>query len=452
VDDGGGMRRDFVDRDDLVAYVREQFPAAAARDDHVAATHGGRVAAVAALARIEPARYGSTRNRLTGAVTRPSPYVRHGVVSLAELREAALARVRSPQAVAKLVQELAWRDYYQRLYAEIGDGIWRDREPPKTGFEPDAYAADLPVDIVEGRTGLVCMDAFSQELAETGYLHTQPRPDVGGRLRRPLAAGALAGGREVVSAASARRRPGQQQPLLAMGREHLQPQTLHLQSRQPRALHRRHLLSALPALWSLRLRRFVRRDRPASFPKPFAPRGRGSGAGGSRRRTRGGRRRRPKNERVVVWVHADHLGPRNPALLAHPEAPAIFVFDDVVLEGYRITLKRLVFLYECLLELPVEIARGDVTERVLGFARRHGATRVATTWTLAPRFVALATAIATETRVEVLQPRPFVDLSGPVDLGRFARYWRKAERQAFLQSEDPTPEPVTTLTLPFTET
>ena len=33
----------------------------------------------------------------------------------------------------------------------------------------------------------------------------------------------------------------------------------------------------------------------------------------------------------VLWIHAEALGPANPALLAHPGRPALFVFDDKAL-------------------------------------------------------------------------------------------------------------------------
>lgn len=132
----------------------------------------------------------------------------------------------------------------------------------------------------------------------------------------------------------------------------------------------------------------------------------------------------------VVWIHGDSLSPRDPALAAHPESAAIFVFDDVVLDGYRISLKRIVFLYECLLELPVEIRRGDVASEVIAFARRHGAERVVTTWTPAPRFTLIAGRIAEEVPIDVIRPEPFVDLPETVDLARFSRFWKQAEAQA----------------------
>ncbi|MFM9100099.1 MAG: hypothetical protein ACKOPS_01690, partial [Cyanobium sp.] len=56
---------------------------------------GGRRAAEQRLAAIDPARYGASRNHLDGAVTRLSPYIRHGVLTL----ECRFGLDRSPQAL-----------------------------------------------------------------------------------------------------------------------------------------------------------------------------------------------------------------------------------------------------------------------------------------------------------------------------------------------------------------
>lgn len=129
----------------------------------------------------------------------------------------------------------------------------------------------------------------------------------------------------------------------------------------------------------------------------------------------------------VLWIHGEALGPANPALLAHPEAPAVFVFDRELIAQAGLSLKRLGFLYECLLELPVTLRQGDVAQEVLAFARRHGADGVVTSAAVDPRFGLLREQIATYLPVEVLEPEPFVALPAPVDLRRFSRYWRRAE-------------------------
>lgn len=166
------LRRTFSDRAELTEYLRTVFPEA---EGGPSPTLGGRKAALAALERIQPERYGSTRNFLDGAVTRLSMYIRHGVLSLAEVRRAALAMTRDPQRIAKFIQELAWRDYWQRVWRRIGDGIWQDQEPYKTGWRAQEYTGQLPADFEEGRTGLACIDSFARELAETGYLHNHAR-------------------------------------------------------------------------------------------------------------------------------------------------------------------------------------------------------------------------------------------------------------------------------------
>lgn len=169
------MRRDFASRDDLARYLRDEFPAEAARDPATSPWPGGRREAERRLAAMEPRRYAATRNHLAGAVTRLSPYLRHGILTLAEVRARAVAQAGTARSIAKFISELAWRDYWQRLYQAWGAGVWLDREEYKTGWPADAYAVELPADIVNARTGLVCMDAFSREFQATGYLHNHAR-------------------------------------------------------------------------------------------------------------------------------------------------------------------------------------------------------------------------------------------------------------------------------------
>ena len=169
------MRRDFASRDELIAYIGEQFPAARDRDNHVSAIVGGREAAEAALKKVDPAQYGKSRNFLNGKVTRLSPYIRYGVLSLAEVRDFVLSNVRNQHDGEKLINELGWRDYWQRLYAEKGDRIWNDQEEYKTGYAKQTYVPELPVDVEQGTTGMVCIDSFSRELREIGYLHNHAR-------------------------------------------------------------------------------------------------------------------------------------------------------------------------------------------------------------------------------------------------------------------------------------
>jgi hypothetical protein len=133
----------------------------------------------------------------------------------------------------------------------------------------------------------------------------------------------------------------------------------------------------------------------------------------------------------VIWVHGDCLSPQNPALQEYPDAPAIWVWDDALIEEWQLSLKRLTFIYECLLELPVVIRRGDVAKEVLAFAREHNSNLVVTANSPSPRFDAICDEIERAVKLEVFEVEPFFDYDGYIDLKRFSRYWKVAEKYVF---------------------
>ena len=165
----------FADRSTMYAHIcalaGETGEAASVPD----IASGGRMAAEAALASIDPRAYAASRNHLDGAVTRLSAYIRHGVLSLDEVRNAALATVGDAKQAEKFIQELAWRDYWQRVYLAHPERIWADVEAYKTGFDASEYDPDLPADIAAGETGVACIDQFIATLGDTGYLHNHAR-------------------------------------------------------------------------------------------------------------------------------------------------------------------------------------------------------------------------------------------------------------------------------------
>ena len=132
-------------------------------------------------------------------------------------------------------------------------------------------------------------------------------------------------------------------------------------------------------------------------------------------------------QQPILWIHEEALGPANPALRAWPDAPALFVFDTHWIEANRVSRKRLGFLYEAALELPVTLRKGDVASEVLAFARRHEADGVVTSSAVDPRLQRILQAIEAELPIAELAPDPFVELPRPPRLGRFSRYWREAE-------------------------
>ena len=103
------------------------------------------------------------------------------------------------------------------------------------------------------------------------------------------------------------------------------------------------------------------------------------------------------------------------------------MFDQAWIEAQSISRKRLGFLYECALELPLTLRKGDVVQEVLAFAKRHGADGVVTSGPVDPRLNRYASRINRELPLWILDGDPFVELPRPPRLGRFSRYWREAE-------------------------
>ena len=133
---------------------------------------GSREAALARLAAVRPADYARSRNALDGAVTRLSPYLSHGVLTLPEVHDDIAARFAlNPQH--KLVYEFGWREYFHHVWERHGEAIFASLH---AGPLPDAaYARTLPQDIRAGHTGVPVIDRAVAELYATGYLHNHAR-------------------------------------------------------------------------------------------------------------------------------------------------------------------------------------------------------------------------------------------------------------------------------------
>lgn len=135
--------------------------------------------------------------------------------------------------------------------------------------------------------------------------------------------------------------------------------------------------------------------------------------------------------RPILWVHGDCLDPQGPHFRSHPQAPALWVWDEQLLAEWQLSLKRLVFIYECLVELPVVIRRGGVVAEVLTFATEHQADGIVTTASPSPLFRQYVKVLEQSLPVTILPVEPFVDYDGHIDLARFSRYWRVAQAYAF---------------------
>jgi deoxyribodipyrimidine photo-lyase len=166
------LSNSFVSRQELIEYVKELCPWAEGAVSNIV---GGTTEAEARLSEIAPIEYARSRNFGDGHVTKLSPYIRHGIVTLNEVRNRALELCNEPVQITKFIQELAWRDFWHRVLANHPEWSWQDIEPYKTGYKASDYSDILPKDIEEGKTGVACLDAFIDELLRTGYIHNHAR-------------------------------------------------------------------------------------------------------------------------------------------------------------------------------------------------------------------------------------------------------------------------------------
>jgi deoxyribodipyrimidine photo-lyase len=416
-------------RHDLVNELRQLLPEAAmgaGRGVVPDGSHaGGRAAAVRHLEAIDPLAYGHTRNHVAGAVTRLSPWIRHGVLSLAEVRDAAIARVADPAQAAKLVSELGWRDYWRQVQLAVGDAIHDDLEAPAARWRRPRLDV-VPDDVLEAQTGMACIDAFVRRLHDTGWLHNHERMWLASWLVHVRGVQWQAGAdwflEHLLDGDPASNHLSWQwvagtfsaKPYL-FNRENLETFTSGIHCRGCAVLGRCDVEGGYD---DLAARLFVDAIEPAARPplriRPAAP-----------------SPPSPAPTRPLVWLTLDSVSATSPAAAAFPDAPRLFVLDPAWLAAERPSLKRLVFLCECLADVSgVEMLLGDPHAVVPAHAAALGCDGVAIGETPCPRTRHAVTTISATQHVATVAGPPFCDRSKVRDLGRFSRYWQQVSTSA----------------------
>ncbi len=120
---------------------------------------------------VNPIKYAKTRNFINGDVTYLSAYIARGVISVKQIKEAVLQKGYKPYEIEKFLQELAWREYYQRVWQAKKEAIFSDLKQP----QPDFLHHQIPAAIVHAATGIKVIDDQINEFYTTGYLHNHIR-------------------------------------------------------------------------------------------------------------------------------------------------------------------------------------------------------------------------------------------------------------------------------------
>ncbi len=117
-----------------------------------------------------PGKYHSTRNYINGAVTSWSPYISRGLLSPVLVMEQLKAQ-HSYQEWIGFMQQMAWREYFQRVWQHQGDLILQDLKSQQT----NVILEQLPLPMQNASTGIHALDHAIAQLYDTGYLHNHLR-------------------------------------------------------------------------------------------------------------------------------------------------------------------------------------------------------------------------------------------------------------------------------------
>ena len=366
---------------------------------------GGQAAADAALRDVDLRGYASRRSEVLPVerrgASRLSPYIRHGLLPLPHVwDEVASVPARDR---GKFRDELLWQEYARHVYARVGGGLGRPlRHVPPTSSNtwPEPWVRTM-----------ACMALTTDELRGDGWLVNQTRMWLSSqwtvRGGRDWREGEDRFFRHLLDGSRAANRLGWQW-------------TVGAGTGRPYGFARWQVEKRAPGLCG----RCALRDRCPIQEFPDASSGPSVESPESLRtdpdphRTGGPTTVDGDGTPEAVWLTAESLGSRDPALQGRPDLPAVFVFDHARLAGWRLSGKRLVFLAETLGELAgrrdVELHVGDPAEVLAG-------RRLAATWTPVPGWRRLAD------RLDVVERHPWPWLARPH--GRSAKSfsaWRKA--------------------------
>lgn len=327
---------------------------------------GTQAAADQALARLDLRGYADGRNQVWPEADRRgsglSPWIRHGLLHLAQVMEAAKDAPGSRADREKFIDELYWQEYARHLYARLGTAMAHPlRHAPATV----ALAPPGTPEQIWDRS-MACVELAIGQLLDTGVMVNQTRMWMashwtvrhGGDWRE----GEQAFFRSLLDGSRAANRLGWQWTIGAgTGRPYGFART-QVERRAP------GICASCPHHTACPIEQWpdpepgaartedplLRRDPdPAATAGPHLP------------------TLTPESDPAdAVWITAESLGRKDPALAAHQDLPVIFVFDEPLLRRVDLAPHRLVFLTERLAELaaerPVFLHRGDPTEALRG--------------------------------------------------------------------------------------
>jgi deoxyribodipyrimidine photo-lyase len=366
---------------------------------------GGRTAALDALSRFQISGYARRRNEVAPRSARGasmlSPYIRHGLLSLPEVWGHVSGG--PSRDVSKFRDELLWQEYARHLYARLGLSTRSPiRYVPRGQGTP---ALDR---------SMTCIDMIVDELEVDGWMVNQTRMWLAGHWTNRLGGDWRAGEAwmftHLLDGSRAANRLGWQWTVGAGTSKQYSLSRSQVQKRSPGTcdgcIHRQRCpIERWPAEQQLAPVEVVH---PGVVADPDYA-------------TTGGPTVPTQTASPVdaVWVTAESLGTNDPALQAHPERQAVFVFDEPLLRRLQLSAKRLVFLTECLADIAQQ-HRGGLAILLGDPIRALDGRAVAATFTPVPGWKRIAAA----TRPAEIHPWQWLRRPGPGSVASFSAWAR----------------------------
>jgi deoxyribodipyrimidine photo-lyase len=370
---------------------------------------GGQCEADSRLAAFDVTGYARRRNDVWPIANRGasalSPYIRHGLLQLPRVWAAVASG--PTDDVRKFRDELLWQEYARHLYARLGR-----QTATSLRFAVEESPNSMPSD--PWQTRAACVDLSWQELTQQGWITNQQRMWLAShwqvRHHQSWQEGEERFFRHLLDGSRAANRLGWQWVAGALTGKPYGFAQSQVYKRAPGLCESCPLVTNCPIA-----------DWPQSDPEPEAliadPRVR---ADPDLRVTSGPRTVIIRGAPEAVWLTAESLGDADPALMAFPDAPTYFIFDEPLLRRLRLSAQRLIFLAESLADLAtrrdLRIYLGHPTDIL-------GDTPIASTFAPVPGFRRLLPQL----KVGSLHPWPWLV---PPHAGSIASFsaWSKGRR------------------------
>ncbi|MBT6123294.1 MAG: hypothetical protein HOH48_08005 [Candidatus Puniceispirillum sp.] len=140
----------------------------------------------------------------------------------------------------------------------------------------------------------------------------------------------------------------------------------------------------------------------------------------------------------LVILHEDALSLNHPIFSDETKSLStrsawkqpVFIWDSNYFSDAGYSFKRLVFIYETLSTLPVDIYYGKMNEVIVHLIQEQSVTDIFIPETPNPQLCAFIDFAHNLVATHVINEKAFVSLDRTPDLGRFFRYWNKAKKAA----------------------